>query len=209
MCVVSSHSDRPLLCSISLKDVTIFIIPVTCGTHLVVLVCMLKMNSSYWFLDFFCTNDNVDRLRLSDNTLSVCSFIKSVDKGPSLWYMVIHYVSIIIPLRSNTLITSCHTLLLRQHWWSPSRPQFLLLQSRSVLRLFIGHIKQPSFSGPQSSHLRYIAIEASLVDLALIVVYSNSAGALSPPTFLCTWQNSSTLLSFIWPYQTMYHNWIY
>jgi hypothetical protein len=71
---------------------------------------------------------------------------------------------------------------------------FLITWLRSILRLFIGRINQPSSSGPQSSHLWYIIIEASLADLALTVVCSNPAGV---PTFLCTWPNLSTLLSFI------------
>jgi hypothetical protein len=46
ICLLFSTMQMDHCCGINLKDITIFIIPITCGAHLIILACILKMNSS-------------------------------------------------------------------------------------------------------------------------------------------------------------------
>jgi hypothetical protein len=99
------------------------IIPVACGTHLVVLACMLKMNPSSWSLEFFVQMIMLTTcIYLTMYYHLQLHFIRLQRLIPT-----IYYVNMIILLRLDIPITSRRTLPLRQPWQSPPRPQYLLL----------------------------------------------------------------------------------
>jgi hypothetical protein len=102
------------------------IIPVACGTHLVVLACMLKMNPSSWSLEFFVQMIMLTTcIYLTMYYHLQLHFIRLQRLIPT-----IYYVNMIILLRLDIPITSRHTLPLRQPWQSPPWPQYLLLMAQ-------------------------------------------------------------------------------